>query len=163
MLGDISVPPKERINIVYQPKVGDVKQDVELPLKLLVMGDFKSSLDDTPMEARQTVSINQNNFNDVLKSQNLHLDLDVPDEITGEGNLSVSLDFQSMNDFEPDAIIENDKSLLKLKKLRDSLVSLKGPLGNKELFKKKLQEILDDETKYKELMKDLELISDEEE
>ena len=36
-----SVAPKERINIKYVPATGDQQAEVELPLKLLVTGDFK--------------------------------------------------------------------------------------------------------------------------
>ncbi|HKT99965.1 MAG TPA: type VI secretion system contractile sheath small subunit, partial [Paraburkholderia sp.] len=40
MASDGSVAPKERVNIVYRPATGDAKAEVELPLKLLVLGDF---------------------------------------------------------------------------------------------------------------------------
>jgi type VI secretion system protein ImpB len=160
MSGDISVAPKERVNIVYRSKPGNVEQDVELPLKLMVMGDFKTSEDQTPMEDRKPEPINQNNFNDVLKSQNLHLDMEVPDEISGEGNMTVSLDFKSMNDFNPDAIVQNDNNLKKIQELRNALVSLKSPLGNTKEFKEKLQEILDDEDKLNKLLEELDLDDD---
>jgi type VI secretion system protein ImpB len=157
MSGDISVAPKERVNIVYRSQAGDVEQDVELPLKLMVMGDFKTSEDQTPMEDRKPEPINQNNFNNVLQSQNLHLDMEVPDEISSEGNMTVSLDFKSINDFNPDAIVQNDNNLKKVQELRNALVSLKSPMGNNKEFKEKLQEILNDEDKLNKLLEELDL------
>lgn len=47
-----SVAPKERVNIVYRPATGDAKEDVELPLKLLVVGDFTLKETNTPVENR---------------------------------------------------------------------------------------------------------------
>jgi type VI secretion system protein ImpB len=160
MAREISVAPKERVNIVYRSQTGDVEQDVELPLKLLVMGDFKSSKDDTPLEDRKPESINQNNFNNVLKAQKLHLDLDVPDEISGDEDIVVSLDFNSMKDFEPDAIIENDKSLNKLQQLRDALVSLKSSFGINKKVTKLLQEFQDNND-IQELLSKLETNDEE--
>ena len=45
-----SVAPKERVNIVYRPATGDAQAEVELPLKLLVLGDYTLRNDDTPIE-----------------------------------------------------------------------------------------------------------------
>lgn len=47
-----SVAPKERVNIVYRPATGDAKEDVELPLKLLAVGDFTLKETNTPVENR---------------------------------------------------------------------------------------------------------------
>jgi type VI secretion system protein ImpB len=45
-----TVAPKERVNIVYRPATGDAKEEVELPLKLLVVGDFTLRPDDRMIE-----------------------------------------------------------------------------------------------------------------
>ncbi len=62
-----SIAPKERVNITYKPATGDAKEEVELPLKLLVMGDFTLKEDDTMLEDREPISVDKNNFNDVLR------------------------------------------------------------------------------------------------
>ena len=43
-----SVAPRERVNIVYRPATGDAQEEVELPLKFLVMSDFTGKPDDRP-------------------------------------------------------------------------------------------------------------------
>ena len=48
-----SVAPKERVNIVYRPATGDAKEEIELPLKLLVIGDFTQRPDDRMVEERE--------------------------------------------------------------------------------------------------------------
>jgi len=75
-----SVAPKERVNIVYRPATGDAKEEVELPLKLLVMGDFTLRPDDRMVEEREPINIDKDNFNEVLKGQNLSLDVTIPNK-----------------------------------------------------------------------------------
>jgi len=101
-----SVAPKERVNIVYRPATGDAKEEVELPLKLLVVGDFTQRSDDRMVEEREPINIDKDNFNEVLKAQNLSLDLTVSNKLSEDpdAELNVSLKFDSMKDFEPEAI-----------------------------------------------------------
>jgi type VI secretion system protein ImpB len=61
-----SVAPKERVNIIYRPATGDQKEEIELPLKVLVMGDFTLQKDSRSVEDRHPVNIDKDNFNDVL-------------------------------------------------------------------------------------------------
>ncbi|MBW1895325.1 MAG: type VI secretion system contractile sheath small subunit, partial [Deltaproteobacteria bacterium] len=70
-----SRPPKERVNIVYRPATGDAQEEVELPLRILVMGDYTLKEDGRPFEEREVVSIDKDNFNERMKAQNLELDL----------------------------------------------------------------------------------------
>ena len=60
-----TVAPKERINIKYVPATGDQQAETELPLKLLVVGDFKGGEEDTSIEEREAVSVDKNNFQSV--------------------------------------------------------------------------------------------------
>ena len=76
-----SVAPKERVNIVYKPATGDAKEEVELPLKLLVMGDFTLRADETPVEDRAPINVDKDNFDDVLKAQNVNLSAAVADKL----------------------------------------------------------------------------------
>jgi len=157
MAKEASVAPKERVNIVYRPATGDASEEVELPLKVLVMGDFTLKKDDTPVEDRQPVNIDKDNFNDVLKAQNVGLETVVDDKLSGEedAKLTVNLDFKSMKDFEPDAIIQKVPELNKLVELREALKALKGPLGNVPDFRKKIQELVSDEGTKERLLKEL--------
>ncbi|MDE3118200.1 MAG: type VI secretion system contractile sheath small subunit, partial [Nitrospirota bacterium] len=132
--------------------------EVELPLKLLVVGDFTSQNDDTPVEDRKPIDVDKSNFNDVLKGQKLSLDLSVPnrlDEKAKDEQLAVAMKFESLKDFEPDAIVEKVPELKNLIALRDALKALKGPLGNAPEFRKKIQELVKDEGTKQRLLKEL--------
>jgi len=154
-----SVAPKERVNIVYRPATGDAKEEVELPLKLLVMGDFTLRPDDRMVEEREPVNIDKDNFNEVLKAQNLSLDLTIPNKLSEdpEAETGVSLKFESIKDFDPEAIARKTPELNRLLELREALASLKGPMSNRPEFRKKIQELIKDEAARQQLLKELKL------
>ena len=159
MASEGSVAPKERVNIVYRPATGDAKAEVELPLKLLILGDYTLRQDDTAVEDMKPINIDKDNFNDVLKGQKLSLTLAVPDKLdpkaASDAQLSMNIDFQSMNDFSPDAIVDKVPELRQMIELRDALKALKGPLGNIPDFRKKVQELVQDEGVRARLMAEL--------
>ncbi len=157
MAKESSVAPKERVNIVYRPATGDAKEEVELPLRLLVMGDFTQSPDDRMLEEREPVNIDKDNFNEVLKEQNISLNLTVPNKLSGEPDdeMNVALSFESMKDFEPEAIARKTPELKRLLELRGALTTLKGPLSNLPEFRKKLQELVKDDAAREQLLKEL--------
>ena len=62
MAKDGSVAPRERINIKYRPATGDATEEKELPLKLLMMGDYTLRNDATPLEERKPVQVDKDNF-----------------------------------------------------------------------------------------------------
>ena len=154
-----SVAPKERVNIVYRPATGDAREEVELPLKLLVMGDFTLRPDDRMVEEREPISIDKDNFNEVLKGQNLSLDVTIPNKLSEDpdAEMSVSLKFESIKDFEPEAIAKKTPELNKLLELREALSSLKGPMSNRPEFRKKIQELIKDEATRQQLLKELKI------
>ena len=147
MAKDPTIAPKERVNIVYRPAIGDAKEDVELPLKMLVIGDFTGRPDDRPLERREPVSIDKDNFNEVLKAQEIALNLSVPNRLSGNADeaMNLSLRIEGMKDFGPEAVVEQVPELKRLLELREALRALKGPLSNVPEFRKKIQELLKDE------------------
>lgn len=155
MSKDASVAPKERVNIVYRPADGDGREDVELPMKVLVTGDFTGTPDDRPIESREPVVIDKDNFDDVIKVHDITLQLNVPNRLTGnpEDELDVQLDIQALSDFTPGAIAEQVPEMKLLLELRDALRSLKGPLANLPDFRRKIQELInEDETRARLLL-----------
>lgn len=157
MAKETSVAPKERVNIVYRPATGDAQEEVELPLRLLVMGDFTLSPDDRTVEERDPIEIDKDNFDEALKAQNISVNLTVPNKLSGEPGeeMSVKLDFESLKDFQPEAIASKVPELSRLLELREALKSLKGPLSNIPAFRKKLQELVKDEGAREQLLKEL--------
>ncbi|MHA3399638.1 type VI secretion system contractile sheath small subunit, partial [Yersinia pseudotuberculosis] len=71
--------PKARINIKLDLHTGGAQKKMELPLKLLVMGDYSNGQEQRPLSEREKLNINKNNFNSVLAEFQPSLKLAVPD------------------------------------------------------------------------------------
>lgn len=157
MAKDPSVAPKERVNIVYRTTIGDVKEDVELPLKTLILGDFTGKVDERPLEEREPINIDKDNFNEVMKAQGITLDFSVPNKLSDnpEDELDINLKIESINDLGPEAIARQIPELQQLLELRDALRALKGPLANVPEFRKKIQQLIKDETAREKLLAEI--------
>ena len=151
-----SVAPKERVNIVYKPAT-EGAEEVELPLKILAIGDYTGRTDDRQLEDRKPINIDKDNFEEVMEKHDLSMDISVPDKLSGEegGELAMSLQFKTMKDFTPEGVLQQVPELQKLMDLRNALTALKSPLGNVPSFRKKLQAMLADPTKRDALIAEL--------
>lgn len=151
-----SVAPKERVNIVYKPATGNAQEEVELPLKILMMGDYTLRQDERALEDRKPINIDKDNFNQVMAEQKLELNLNVNDKLSNEGgDMSVGLKFKKLSDFGPEAIANQVPEMRRLLELRSALHALKGPLGNIKTFQKKIQNLLGDDAARQRLMSEL--------
>lgn len=157
----MSVAPKERINIKYVPATGGQQAEIELPMTMMVIGNMKGRVEDTPIEERQTVSIDKNNFSSVMKESGLELNFSVQNRLEegSKDELPVKLQFASMADFAPDSIANQVPELQKLLELREALVALKGPLGNIPAFRNRLQDLLSSDEAREQLLKELDLVA----
>lgn len=152
-----TVAPTERVNIVYRPALGNAKEEVELPLKLLVIGDFTSAPDKRPLEERQPINVDKDTFNDVLREQKVSVAFKAPDVLSGtpDAELDISLPFNTIADFGPERVAEQVPALKALLEVRDALLTLKGPLANVPEFRNKLQSLVKDEAARNAILKEM--------
>jgi type VI secretion system protein ImpB len=152
-----SESPKERINVTYKPATGDQSAEIEIPYKVTVLGEFNPNEESKPVEDKKVININKNNFNDVLKHQKLSLSFSVDNKLIDEegSSLNVNLNLNSMKDFSPENIVENVDEIKKLMELRQSLVALKGPLGNIPAFRKAIENTISDAQEREKLLNEL--------
>ncbi|WP_072054387.1 type VI secretion system contractile sheath small subunit [Aliivibrio fischeri] len=166
MSKDGSVAPKERVNVTFKPVSGDAAEDLELPLKMMVLGDFTQQEDDRKLEDRKPFNVDKSNFNDVIEKQNLNISFGVKNQLQDdrEGNeeIAVDLSFKHINDFDPSSIVEQVPELKGLMDLREALVSLKGPLGNVPAFRKAIEDALVDDEAREKLLSELGLVTEKE-
>ncbi|OAT34374.1 ImpB family protein [Buttiauxella brennerae ATCC 51605] len=157
---DGSIAPKERINIRYIPKTDGQAAEVELPLNLLITGNLKGTADDTPLDERQPVSINRNNFNAVLEKSGIERSFNVPSALSEipDAQMNVSLKVKSISDLSPDNVAAQVPEMKKLLELREALVALKGPMGNIPAFRAQIQALLDNEETREQLIAELGLV-----
>ena len=158
-----TVAPKERVNIVYKPATGGAQAEIELPMKMLVLGDFTSRADSTPLEDRKRIQVDKDNFQEVMSQQKLGLSVNVENKLSEKagGEMALNLTFSTLKDFEPQAIAKQVPELAQLLELREALTALKGPLANVPAFRKKIEELLKDESQRDRILAELGLTGGE--
>ncbi len=120
-----------RVNIAISDRLRGGAEP-ELPFRLLVMGDYTLKDDKRPIEQREPLDINKSNFDSVMQSFNLSLDLSVPDAVAGTGEMPVSLKFGTLKDFRPESIARQVPQLKNLLELRDAMKALRPTMGDKK-------------------------------
>jgi len=145
-------PP--RVQITYDVEVGDAIETKELPFVLGVLADL-SGMPKEPLpklKERKFVQIDRDNFDDVLKGTAPRLGLRVDNKLKNDGTqLSVDLEFEKLEDFEPTAIVKRVEPLKQLLDMRAKLSDLR----NKVMGNEKLEEILDDVLRDTEKLREI--------
>ncbi len=148
--------PKARVNIKLDLHTGGAQKKVELPLKLMVLGDYSNGREDRALSERTKININKNNFDSVLAEFAPALKLTVENTFAADGsNASVDLNFQKMKDFEPEQVARQIPSLRALLATRNLLRDLKSNLLDNATFRHELERIVKDETLSDELRTEL--------
>jgi len=135
-----------RVQIEYDLELYGAQKKVNLPFVMGVMADLSGK----PAEAlpgvadRKFMEIDVDNFDERLKSCKPRVAFQVPNTLTGEGNLSVDVSFESMEDFSPAAVARKVEPLRKLLEARTQLANLltymDGKSGAEDLLGKVLQD-----------------------
>ena len=135
-----------RVQIEYDVEVYGAEKTVQLPFVMGVFADLSGKPADplAPVADRKFLEIDVDNFDDRLKSMKPRVAVQVPNALTGEGNIAVDLTFESMDDFSPAAVARKVSSLNKLLEARSQLSNLltymDGKTGAEELIAKLLHE-----------------------
>lgn len=148
--------PKARINLKLDLHTGGATKKTELPLKLLVAGDFSNGQEDASLSERVKVNINKNNFDAVLSEYSPKINLTVKNTLADDGSEeNISLVFQSMKDFTPEQVSRQIPQLKAMLSMRNLLRDLKANLLDNQAFRKELEKILLDPALSAELRAEL--------
>ena len=151
--------PAARVNIQLDLHTGGAQKKVELPLKILSVGDYGRGKDKRTLSEKEKVSINKNNFDAVLKDFKPEVALNVPNTLADDGsNVNVNISFESMNDFSPEQVAKKIPQLRSLLAMRNLLRDLKSNLLDNATFRYELEKIVKDEQLSDELRAELESI-----
>ncbi|WP_276644049.1 type VI secretion system contractile sheath small subunit [Siccibacter turicensis] len=144
--------PKARINLKLNLHTGNAQKKVELPLKLLVAGDFSNGKEQRPLSEREKINVNKNNFNSVLSEFSPSVNIAVENTLAGDGTEeNVTLSFKEMKDFEPEQVARQIPQLKAMLAMRSLLRDLKSNLLDNATFRKELEAILRDPALSNEL------------
>ena len=135
-----------RVQIEYDVELYGSKKKVQLPFVMGVLSDL-SGKPAEPLPAlaeRKFTDVDVDNFDSFLKSQKPRVAFQVPNTLTGEGNINLDITFESMEDFSPAAIARKVDALNKLLEARSQLANLltymDGKTGAEALIQKVLQD-----------------------
>jgi len=131
-----------RVQIEYDVELYGAQKKVQLPFVMGVMADLSGKPVEplAPVSDRKFLEISSDNFDDRLKDMKPRVAFQVPNALTGEGNIGVDITFESMDDFSPAAVATKVDALNKLLQARTQLKNLitymDGKTGAEELISK---------------------------
>src|SRR3954471_23734752 len=133
-----------RVQIEYDVEVYGAEKKVQLPFVMGVLADLSGKPADplAPVSDRKFLEVDVDNFDSRMKSMKPRVAFQVPNTLTGEGNISVDITLDSMDDFSPAAVARKVDSLTKLLEARQQLANLvtymDGKSGAEDLLAKLL-------------------------
>lgn len=137
--------PPARINLFLEVQTGGALVKKELPLRMLMLGDYTGREDGTPLEDREVINVNKDNFDAVLKSLDVKAEYTVPDRIKGgDEEMKVNLSFEDMKSFRPDQVARQVPVLTRLMAMRNLLQDLRNRVVSMNQFRKELEKIVQD-------------------
>jgi len=138
-------PP--RVHITYDVELGGASVSKEIPFVMGVISDRSGKpAEKLPKLSERTFpEIDRDNFDDVLKSMKPRVEMRVDNTLTGEGELSVELNFNKLSDFSPDAIVEQVEPLKKLMEVRGKLKDLQSRAEGNDRLEEMLNAVLDND------------------
>jgi type VI secretion system protein ImpB len=143
-----------RVHITYDVEVGGAIEMKELPFVLGVLGDF-SGKPDQPLprlKDRKFIEIDRDNFNQVVAGMKPRLALRVDNKLTNDGSkLGVELRFNSIEDFEPDNVVQQVDPLRRLVEARQRLSDLLSKMDGNDKLEEMLTDVIKNSTAQQQL------------
>lgn len=145
-------PP--RVQLTYDVEKGDAIEEKELPFVVGVLGDFSGNPEQPlpRVKDRRFVNVDLDNFDEVLEGMAPRAVYRVPNKISDEGGeFAVELKFKSIDDFRPEAVVEQVEPLRRLLESRSKLADLRNKLAGNEKLEDLLSDVLNNTEQLKEL------------
>ena len=145
-------PP--RVHITYDVEVGGAIELKELPFVVGVMGDFVGKPEDPlpPLKQRKFVEIDPDNFNQVMAGMKPRVSYSVDNKLQDDGSkIGVDIRFNSIEDFEPDNVVQQVEPLRKLVEARQKLSDLLSKMDGNDKLESLLSDVVTNADKQKQL------------
>jgi type VI secretion system protein ImpB len=139
--------PRSRLTLTYRTTINGEPETVDLPFRMLVMGDFSLGTSEDrkkDLDVRALRSLNGRNLDSVMKDMKMSVDIEVPDRISPEdqgGNIKATLPITSIKSFNPDEIVKHVPKLKALMLLKSLLQELQSSIDNQKDLRKLMQEL----------------------
>lgn len=156
--------PKSRITLVYRTKINGQPEDVKLPFRVVVLGDFSqgSSKDrQLDLDERAMRSVTGSNINELMKDMGMSISFEVDDKVSadGQGKMQVELPIDRMKSFHPDEIVHHVPKLKALMLLRKLMMEMQSDIDNRKELRRTLYELFSNKEQLQKLLESDELKS----
>lgn len=145
-------PP--RVHITYDVEIGDAIELKEIPFVIGALGDFSGKPEQPPprVRDRKFIEIDRDNFNQVLAGMKPRLAYRVDNKLANDGTkMAVELKFNSLEDFEPDRVVQQVEPLRRLVETRSRLSDLLSKMDGNDRLDELLQEVIQSTGAQKQL------------
>jgi type VI secretion system protein ImpB len=142
-----------RVQIEYDVELYGAEKKVQLPFVMGVLSDLsgKPSEPLPPVAERKFLEVDVDNFDARMKAMKPRVAFQVPNTLTGEGNLAVDITFESMDDFSPAAVAQKVEGLRQLLEARQQLANLVTYMDGKTGAEELIAKVIKDEALLKSL------------
>jgi type VI secretion system protein ImpB len=152
--------PRSRITLTYRTTINGEQETVNLPLRLLMLGDFSlgSSVDrKADLEARKPRSVSGSNLDELMKDMKMSLSFQVPNRINPdvEADLDVTLPVVKMKSFHPDEIVHHVPKLKALRLLKKLLLEMQSSIDNQKALRNLVYQLFSDKEALKQVLAEL--------
>ncbi|WP_342113478.1 type VI secretion system contractile sheath small subunit [Pseudoduganella sp. OTU4001] len=143
-----------RVQIEYDVELYGAEKKIQLPFVMGVLADLsgKPATPLPPVEDRKFLEIDVDNFNNRMKAIKPRVAFQVPNTLTGEGNLNIDISFENMDDFSPAAVAQKTDALNKLLEARQQLSNLMTWMDGKGGAEDLIGKVLSDPALLKSLV-----------
>ncbi|AKJ28552.1 type VI secretion system contractile sheath small subunit [Caldimonas brevitalea] len=147
-------PP--RVQLTYDVEIGDAIEQKEIPFVTGVLGDFTGQANpDKPqprLKDRKFVNVDLDNFDEVMAGMAPAASYRVKNKLSPEGGeFAVNLEFNKLEDFRPENVVEQVEPLRKLLEARTKLADLRNKLAGNEKLEDLLGEVLSNTERLQQL------------
>ncbi|MFD0739819.1 type VI secretion system contractile sheath small subunit [Lysobacter koreensis] len=145
-------PP--RVQLTYDVEKGDAIEQKEIPFVVGVLGDFSGKPEQAlpKIKDRKFVNVDLDNFDEVMEGMAPRAVYRVPNKLSDEGGeFAVELKFNSIDDFRPEAVVQQVEPLRKLLEARSKLADLRNKLAGNEKLEDLLSDVLGNTEQLKKL------------
>lgn len=153
--------PNSRVNISLDVETSGAKEKVELPLHLLMLGNYSNNAKGDFSERRK-ISVNKHNINNVISDMKPSLRINVEDKVSGKEEININMTFEKLSDFKPDNIVMKVPQLKKLIAMRNLLKELRSHVNDNKAFRKELQSLVSSKEHIEKLSDEISHIIEDE-
>lgn len=152
--------PKSRITLTYRTTINGEQEAVDLPLRMLMLGDFSlGSSEDrkVDLDARKLRSVNGRNLNELMADMKMSVNFQVPNRINPdvEADLNVELPITKMKSFHPDEIVNHVPKLKALRLLKKLLLEMQSSIDNQKALRNMVYELFSNKEALKAVLAEL--------